>query len=143
MVIEFDNRFRLTEGGSDHKDIYKFRFILQDDGNLVLYRYDEGGDRAIWASDTNGGYQELILWLQEDGSLSLRDAESNELVWSTYTGGYGTYPYEFVMPDPGFPRVEDKYGRIVWAADQTESFCNKSYFIGDYLANNKNANIWP
>ena len=83
----------------------------------MLYRYDEGGEKAIWASDTNGEGHNLNLWLQEDGSLSIRDQDTNDLVWSTYSGNRGEGPYEFVMPDPGFPRVEDKYGRIVWAAD--------------------------
>jgi len=99
------------------KEIIKFEFTLQEDGNVVLYRYDEGGSKAIWASDTNGKGDNLKLWLQEDGSLSLRDAGTNELKWSTYTGGRGLAPYEFVMPDPGFPMVVDSKGRIIWAAD--------------------------
>ena len=82
----------------------------------MLYRYDDGGKKAIWASDTSED-KDLKLWLQEDGSLSLREADTNDLVWSTYSGGRGTAPYEFVMPDPGFPMVVDKYNRIVWAAD--------------------------
>ena len=36
---------------------------LQDDGNVVLYRYDEGGMKAIWASDTDGRGNNKILWL--------------------------------------------------------------------------------
>ena len=116
--MEFKETFRLTEGTDrEKKEIDKFEFKLQDDGNLVLYRHDEGGEKAIWASDTDGAGNNLKLWLQEDGSLSLRDADSNDLVWSTYTGGRGKAPYKFEMPDPGFPRVVDAKGRIVWAAD--------------------------
>ena len=119
---EFSEKFYLTEGNTTLRDrkkqIDKFEFTLQDDGNLVLYRYDDEGDsKAIWASDTDGAGNNLKLWLQEDGSLSLRDADSNDLVWSTYTGGYGKAPYKFEMPDPGFPRVEDSLGQIIWAAD--------------------------
>jgi len=117
MEIEFKETFRLSEGSARGKEINKFEFILQEDGNLVLYRYDEGGDKAIWASDTNVEGEDLKLWLQEDGSLSLRYADTNELVWSTYTGDRGKGPYEFVMPDPGFPMVVDSKGRIIWAAD--------------------------
>merc|ERR1711997_968648 len=117
---EFSEKFYLTEGNTTLRDrkkqIDKFEFILQDDGNLVLYRYDDEGKKAIWASDTSKD-EDLKLWLQEDGSLSLREADSNDLVWSSYSGGRGTAPYEFVMPDPGFPMVVDKYNRIVWAAD--------------------------
>lgn len=83
----------------------------------MLYRHDDGGEKAIWASDTNGKGDNLKLWLQEDGSLSLRDAVTNVLVWSTYTGGRGVEPYEFVMPDPGFPMVVDSKNNIIWAAD--------------------------
>ena len=115
-IVDFKEKFWLTEG-DDVKDIQKFKFILQNDGNVVLYRFDDGGDKPIWASDTHCNNCDLTLWLQEDGSLSLRHTGSNDLIWSTYTGGYGTYPYEFVMPDPGFPMVVDKYGRKIWSAD--------------------------
>ena len=69
----------------------------------MLYRYDEGGSKAIWASDTNVEGKDLKLWLQEDGSLSLRYADNNELVWSTYTGDIGKgiigrYPIIIEMP---------------------------------------------
>merc|ERR1711997_1019194 len=60
---------------------------------------------------------DLKLWLQEDGSLSLRDADSNDLVWSSYSGGRGEGPYSFKMPDPGFPVILDSKNHIVWAAD--------------------------
>ena len=121
-VVNFKEKFWLTEyqfdkRADDIKDIQKFQFKLQNDGNVVLYRYDDGGDKPIWASDTHCNNCDLTLWLQEDGSLSLRHTGSNILLWSTYTGGYGTYPYEFVMPDPGFPMVVDKYGRKIWSAD--------------------------
>merc|ERR1711878_30821 len=59
------------------------------------------------------GGNDLKLWLQEDGSLSLRKAHDNELVWSSYTGGRGTAPYSFVMPDPGFPMVVDSKNKNI------------------------------
>jgi len=89
MKIEFKETFRLSEGSARGKEINEFEFILQEDGNVVLYRYDEGGSKAIWASDTNVEGEDLKLWLQEDGSLSLRYADNNALVWSTYTGDIG------------------------------------------------------
>jgi len=115
--VTFQKKFRLTEGDDPEKDIQSFDFTLQDDGNLVLYRNDDGGRKAIWASDTNGEGDNLKLWLQEDGSLSLRDATTNDLKWSSYSGDRGIGPYEFIMPDPGFPMVVDSRNRIVWAAD--------------------------
>ena len=90
--VTFHKKFRFTEGDDDEKDIHSFDFTLQDDGNLVLYRNDDGGRKAIWASDTNGAGDNLKLWLQQDGSLSLRDADSNDLVWSTYSGNRGSKP---------------------------------------------------
>merc|ERR1712083_857770 len=117
LTENFHNKFRLTEGDGDEKDIQSFDFTLQDDGNLVLYRNDDGGRKAIWASDTNGEGDNLKLWLQEDGSLSLRDADTNDLKWSSYSGDRGIGPYDFAMPDPGFPMVVDSRNRIVWAAD--------------------------
>ena len=73
----------------------------------MLYRDDDGGRKAIWASDTNGAGDNLKLWLQEDGSLSLRDADTNDLKWSSYSGDRGIGPYDFAMPDPGFPMIVD------------------------------------
>ena len=93
---------------------------LQDDGNVVLYRYEEGDNqKAVWATDTDGLGDNKIFWLQEDGSLVLRDADTNELYWSSNRGGFGEYPYQAIMPEAGFFKVIDNQGRSVWAADQT------------------------
>ena len=32
--------------------------------------------------------------------------------------------------------VVDSKNNIIWAADQTESFCNKTWYIQEYLNNN-------
>jgi len=48
-----------------------------------LYRYEEGDNnidakqKAVWATDTDGYGDNKIFWLQEDGSLVLRDADTN------------------------------------------------------------------
>ena len=57
--------------------------VYQDDGNLVLYRYDL--DRAVWASGTRGtSVGELVL--QADGNLVLYNGDGRA-VWATGTDG--------------------------------------------------------
>ncbi len=57
--------------------------VYQDDGNLVLYRYDQ--DRAVWASKTRGtSVGELVL--QADGNLVLYNRDGRA-VWATNTNG--------------------------------------------------------
>nr|WP_113755901.1 lectin [Brevibacillus laterosporus] len=42
----------------------EYQFVLQDDGNLVLY----GRGRALWASNTNGSATSNVI-MQGDGNL--------------------------------------------------------------------------
>jgi hypothetical protein len=57
--------------------------VYQDDGNLVLYRYDL--DHAVWASNTYGtSVGELAL--QTDGNLVLYNRDGHA-VWATGTDG--------------------------------------------------------
>lgn len=59
------------------------RFILQGDGNIVLY----SASRPLWASNTvgKGG---VNLYMQGDGNLVLRN-KNGASVWSTGTQGKG------------------------------------------------------
>ncbi|MGW2402543.1 hypothetical protein ACWCYY_38955 [Kitasatospora sp. NPDC001664] len=79
-----------TEQGLDPNTWVESRstiLIMQNDGNLVLYRKSDG--RAIWASGTwnrPGSY----AYMDEDGVLFV--ADDNNLHWRTYTeGNHGAY----------------------------------------------------
>ena len=100
--------------------------ILQDDGNLILLRHSPDGVAIEWETHTWDKGTNTILWLQSDGSLSLRNSKTNELLYTSYSGNRGEAPYSVVMPDPGFLKIVDKNGKAVWSADQTQDFCKKS-----------------
>jgi len=91
----------------------RVRLVLQGDGNLVLYRTDDG--RALWASNTagkpvastvmqgdgnfvaygsgghpywasnTGGHSGSWLILQDDGNLVIYDGASNKALWASST----------------------------------------------------------
>jgi hypothetical protein len=62
----------------------RYRFVMQTDGNAVLY--NQATRRAIWATDTVGrGYR---FAMQRDGNLVLYTA-SGGVVWTSRTAGYG------------------------------------------------------
>jgi hypothetical protein len=85
-------------------------FILayQDDGNLVLYPYDQ--DRAVWASGTNGAsVGECVL--QEDGNLVVYNRDGRA-VWASGTNGSPVA--RFTVRDGGFLTLESAAGDILW-----------------------------
>jgi len=101
------------------KEIDAMELRLLEDGNVVLERFSgEGSDKIVWSTETQGKGKDKILWLLEDGSLSLKTVDDKE-IWSNYAGGKGEAPFRAVLPNPGFPKVVDKNGQTVWAADQT------------------------
>lgn len=57
------------------------RFILQSDGNVVLYN---NSGQALWASDTWGRYDATSLRMQSDGNLVLYTDDGTP-IWSSGT----------------------------------------------------------
>lgn len=85
-------------------------FILtyQDDGNLVLYPYDQ--DRAAWATGTNGAsVGECVL--QEDGNLVVYNRDGRA-VWASGTNGSPIT--RLTVRDGGFLTLESATGDILW-----------------------------
>ncbi len=99
-----------------------FKLILQRDGNLVLYRHDNGEntDAALWASGTNGrAVSECPM--QDDGNLVIYGfpaGESSTAVWASNTQGHpGAYALmqddgNFVIYPPGSNSAP---GTALWA----------------------------
>jgi len=86
--------------------------VYQDDGNLVLYRYDR--DRAVWASNTQGAsVGELVL--QTDGNLVLYDREGHA-VWATGTDGRPAA--RLTVRDEAVVVLEAVDGSELWAAGE-------------------------
>jgi hypothetical protein len=73
---------RLASGDLLRSANGRFALVMQEDGNLVLYRT---GDRAIWSTRTHG-HPGAILVNQRDGNVVL-NAPGVGTLWSTRTAG--------------------------------------------------------
>ncbi|MEU9480407.1 hypothetical protein [Streptomyces sp. NPDC048191] len=59
------------------------RIVMQNDGNLVIYRLRDG--KAIWATGT-WGHPGAYAVMQNDGNFVIYDA-NNHFLWNTNTAG--------------------------------------------------------
>lgn len=109
----------------------QYTFVIQNDGNLVLYR----GGTALWASDTNGrGQAPYRLVLQaEDNHLMVYD-RNNTAIWGSdvhSTGGYGAYG---VMQDDGNFVIYCGNGAALWCTRTDGGQRSPKWGTGDRLA---------
>jgi hypothetical protein len=91
----------------------KFKLILQEDGNLVIY--DELKN-AIWASNTDGvGEGPYNLYLQGDGNLVIYDKNKTP-TWASNTVGLGNQPYNAIVNTNGDLEIHDSFNNIIWSS---------------------------
>ncbi|WP_073814390.1 glycoside hydrolase domain-containing protein [Kitasatospora sp. CB01950] len=74
------------------------RMLMQDDGNLVIYRRSDGA--AIWSTNTYGN-SGARLSMQDDGNLVVYKADGTTALWSTGTYG-NTGAYALLQDDANF-----------------------------------------
>src|SRR5215203_33066 len=101
--LNFDDRLISANGRAE--------LVMQGDGNLVLYRTDDG--RALWASNT---WQEPVTYtvMQEDGNLVAYSADGQPY-WATNTDGHpGAW---VILQDDANLVVYDIDGSPLWASD--------------------------
>jgi hypothetical protein len=92
------------------------RLVMQGDGNLVLYRTDDG--RALWASDTS---QQPIAYtvMQGDGNFVAYSADGRPY-WATDTEGHaGAW---VVLQDDANLVVYDSASSPLWASNTVQPF---------------------
>jgi hypothetical protein len=88
----------------------RYQFILQQDGNLVLYDFYES-HRPIWASNTNGQAVSKAI-MQYDGNLVIYGFPN--AIWASNTNGHaGSY---LVVQDDGNTVIYQS-GRAIWATN--------------------------
>ena len=111
-------RDRMGNGAYLVSSNYLYYFIMQTDGNLVLYSNGalntKGRDVPLWASNTPGkGTGPYSLRVQMDGNIIAADVNNN-LVWSsgTYNKGFG--PYVLNMQDDGNVVLTDSRNSIIF-----------------------------
>ena len=98
---------RVPSGGALVSDSGAYRFVMQGDGNLVLYGPPGG---ALWASRTSVPGTSLVM--QTDGNL-VAYAPDGRPVWYTGTGGSGAT--RLVMQSDGNAVLYRPDNRAVWA----------------------------
>lgn len=86
--------------------------IMQNDGNLVLYRFNNGQvGEPLWATGTNWGHQHHTIF-QEDGNLVVYDQWNNPL-WASGTHGSGS---QLILQRDGNLVIYDSGGYAIWAS---------------------------
>ena len=121
----------LTLGQSITSANGEFSFVLQNDGNLVLYA--EGGavsSVALWASGT-AGQQVWQAVMQNDGNLVLYAPDEQTPLWASGSGPGHPGAWLIVQDDGNLVIYEPGGVTALWATDT------------DIIASNKVPNFLP
>lgn len=90
-----------------------FTLQLQEDENLVLYERATGGDKAVWATNTQDSWIKQGI-MQPDGNFVLYD-EDRIARWSTNTNGKGDKTSILKVADEGNIFIISG-GKEIWRA---------------------------
>ncbi|WP_433293673.1 hypothetical protein ACQP2F_31205 [Actinoplanes sp. CA-030573] len=107
---------RLASGDELRSGNGRVRLVLQSDGNLVLYRTDDGA--ALWASGTAARPVAYGI-MQGDGNLVAYAGDGRPL-WAS--GTHGHPGAEALLQDDGNLVVYDAAGRALWATHTVQWF---------------------
>jgi len=97
---------RLAPGDFRRSPNGEFELYYQHDGNLVLYRVNDG--QALWATMTS---QPGEVAMQGDGNLVVYNAGGSPLWWSGTQGHPGAW---LAVQSDGNLVVYDDYGYPLW-----------------------------
>ena len=104
--------YEIGFGAGIYSQNNRFRLIMQDDGNLVLYKIPE--NRPIWASNTNGqGGVRAVM--QYDGNFVVYTA-NNVPRWASRTEGRGAN-YLVLQDDGNLVIYSIGYNLVHWASN--------------------------
>ncbi len=97
----------------------KYKFINQQDGNLVVYNLEK--NKAIWSSgSTKNGFNfsssPAYFMVQPDGNLVLYDKYGN-VQWSSGSNGKGEFPFSLKMQDDGNLVLYDAVSKPIWSSN--------------------------
>ena len=90
----------------------RFRAVMQDDGNFVLYA---GQNKQLWSSDTLDAGDSV--WLTEDGDLRIVDSKAKTL-FASNTQNQGNL---LVCKDNGNLVLLNSDGVITWSTFTAQS----------------------
>jgi hypothetical protein len=107
---------QLGVNGLIKADNGKTHLIMQGDGNLVLYRDDNGA--ALWSSQTDGK-QVTHAVMQDDGNF-VAYGDNGDAYWAT---GTDNHPGSYVaLQDDGNLVVYSQNNTALWASATTQSW---------------------
>jgi len=105
-----------------------YKLVTQNDGNLVLYGYN---NKVHWSSGTSGrGIAPYKLVMQTDGNLVLYDTTTTP-IWSSGTAGKGKAPYRVVMQNDRNLVIYDAANTALWSTGTT----HRNFTIRGYDTN--------
>ncbi len=119
--------FVLSENSPYHSDEGNFFFLVQDDGNLVIFEKSAGSgihkDKPIWSSSTNKrGTKPYLLVIEKNGDLVLYDSNWTHL-WNPSTIQKGIAPFRLHLSNEGILTLIDGNENIIWDS-QNELYPN-------------------
>ena len=136
MAAQLNANQQLSVNDTLIPDNKKTKLIMQDDGNLVLYRID--GDVALWASST-AGHPVTRAVMQGDGNFVCYDAAS-KAYWATGSMTPGSY---IVLQDDGNLVVYGPAGQSLWASNTVQDWNPMAADTGDdHLATGQWMHSW-
>lgn len=97
----------------------KFKLILQEDGDLVLYGPE---NRQMWASDTKGKLNTILKHNTGSQGFYLLNTTDNTVSWQIAIGGKNDYGNVLVLQDDGNLvlynlLIHNKRGKPIWATN--------------------------
>jgi hypothetical protein len=93
-----------------------YKLVWQTDGNLVLY--EKYGDYIpCWTSNTNGKGANLLAF-QGDGNMVIRNTNTNQTVWASWTnasGNGGKGGMKLLLTENGRAMINDADNKTIWS----------------------------
>ena len=100
-----------------------YYLIMQNDGNLVLYKKVGSGKEALWSSKTTGKPSARAV-MQWDGNFVIYSNTSGAL-WSSNT--HVNNPAKLVMQNDGNLVIYKTDGTAIWSTKTTQEICRTEY----------------
>lgn len=114
--IEVDQR--IHPGEEFFSASQEYRLVLQEDSNFVLYRRNEDGEQALWASNTwsEDGCENKSVILQTDGNFVLYDADGSAL-WASGSNYEAVRPFILIQDDGNVCLYDEEVEGCHWASE--------------------------